>query len=429
MSELSLTITEQDRQLLDLIASVESSFDTAGGGYFAINSSSRSLNTNPQLVSMTIQQVIDYTTQIRDQTSGSGAAGRYQFIPISLTEVVNRANIPRNLIFSTAMQDYLAIQRARQVRRYGQWLAGTLSDEDFAMELAKEWAGLPVVRDVVRNGRRVLRGQSYYAGVQGNNSNMSPDYFLQRLADIRTSGSGATITRSSEESLPATGFLPMTQAEIAAGGGQRLRGSTPYTSPIPATQLPAAADPYLYVPIAAENKRYDFRTGKKITDTLIYGVNSISTSGLTENNGLPLVGDIGRAEYTPEQIAAITSNRVIVGYETGQVDPALARAAGLIPGPQTPQSRTIPIPRSSPGPVTFPPTPVDVGLQATERNAINLSLPNLISLSGRENSEIGIVRMPNGTIVRVPARRQGSLIVLEGIGTSTDVGQPVTPRP
>jgi muramidase (phage lysozyme) len=333
MSATPLTITDQDRQLLDLIASVESSFDTAGGGYFAINSSIRRLNTNPQLVAMTIQQVIDYTTQVRDQTSGSGAAGRYQFIPITLTEVVNRGNIQRNLIFSPAMQDYLAIQRARQARKYGQWLAGTLSDEDFAIELAKEWAGLPVVREVIRNGRRVLRGQSYYVGIQGNNTRMSPDYFLQRLADIKNGGTGATITRNSEPALSPTGFLPTTQAEIAAGGGQRIRGGVPSSGPIPAGQLPAASDPYLYVPIAAENNRYDFRTGKKVTDILVNGTNPLS------NSGIPGPSDIGRDPFTPEQAAAVTSNRITVGYDTGQVDPAIARAAGLIPGPQTPQPR------------------------------------------------------------------------------------------
>lgn len=334
---MSLTITQQDRQLLEFIATGES-----GGDYTVVNRIGRV----PQLTSMTIQQVLDYTNRVR-QGPSSGAAGKYQFIPGTLSEVVRRANIPLNTVFSPDVQDYLIIQRLKQFRRYDSWLSGSTTDDQFALQLAMEFASMPVPRFVAQNeiargapaGNRQY-GQSFYEGDSAGNRVVghTVEQVLQRLADIRTGGPGATITLSQEFSASPAGTLPMTQAEIAAGGGQRLRGGSPYAPSAYNNQLPAASDPYLYVPIAAESNRYDFRTGKKVNNLLVNGINPASNAGAIAGGGSPAP--------------------VLIGYGVNQVDPALARAAGIVPGPNTPQARTTATPpRPTQGPQPLPSAP------------------------------------------------------------------------
>lgn len=347
---MTLTITEQDKKLLALIGIGESN-----GSYTAVNGVRGGVS---QLTSMTVPQVIEYSNQVK-KGSGSGAAGKYQFIPSTLSGIFRQSGLPETTIFSPDVQDYLIVETIKG-RGLESWKSGGLTDDRFMINLAKEFASIPVPYATSRpadpNGqwpaRNLLKGQSYYEGVSGNRATHDPDDFLQKLADVRTGGPGATITLSQDAAVMAGGNLPMTQAEIAAGGGQRIWGSqgAAYT-----TTLPSVSDPYLYVPISAESNRYDFRTGKKVNNLLVNGTNPLANSGLSSNNGRPPVNDLGRQAPTTDQQTALTENRVSVGYENGQIDPALARAAGLTPGPGTPQSRTTTVPAAPrPGPRPLP---------------------------------------------------------------------------
>lgn len=345
---MTLSITEQDKKLLSAIGIGES-----GGSYTAVNGVRGGVS---QLTSMTIPQVIAYAKQV-GAGSGSGAVGKYQFIPGTLSGIFKKSGLPDTTIFSPDVQDYLIVETIKG-RGLDSWKGGGLTDDKFMLNLAKEFASIPVPYATSRPAsnqwpaRNLSKGQSYYEGVSGNRATHDPDDFIQKLADIRTGGPGSTITLSQDAAASATGNLPMTQAEISAGGGQRLWGGqgTAYSS-----TLPQVSDPYLYVPISAESNRYDFRTGKKVNNLLVNGTNPVSNSGLTTNNGRPPVDDLGVQALTPEQKEALTKNRVSVGYGSGKVDPALARAAGITPGPSTPQSSTM---KSTPSGTSQGPKPL-----------------------------------------------------------------------
>lgn len=333
---MALTITQQDKQLLELVAKGES-----GGDYDIVNTIGRVSG----LTSMTLNQVLAEQLRLKASGRSSGAAGKYQFVHDTLDATIKFAGVPRNTLFSPDVQDYLIVQTLRLQRKYDSWKAGGVPDDQFMINLAKEFSSVPVPYDMKGHVIFVKRGQSYYTSFGRNakdtgkpNTPHNVNSFLQKLADIRKGGPGATITLSEQAATSAAGALPMTQAEIAAGGGQRTRGIQPNQLPMPNSQLPSVSNPYLYVPIAAENNRYDFRTGKKVTDLLVYGTNPMSNFGLTNYTG---VADAGREGITAEQQQAATANRVNVGYNTGQVDPSIALRAGLLPGPGTVRSTTI----------------------------------------------------------------------------------------
>jgi muramidase (phage lysozyme) len=330
----TLTITQQDKALLALVAKGESS---GRDPYIALWPGT----TDSRITSMTLTQIDQFQTSRINSGYRSSACGRYQFIRGTLREVVKQSGLPLTTIFTPDVQDYLIVVRLKKTRKYDSWKSGGLTDDKFMIELAKEFASIPVPYSIQGNKRQVSKGQSFYAGDGLNKANHDPDHFLQELADIRAGGAGSTITLSTAASSAPNGFLPSTQAEVQAGGGQRLRGGIGAMMPIPSGSLPSAADPYLYVSIAPENNRYDFRTGKKVTDLLVNGINPPSNGGLINGNGRPPVDDIGNNFYNEQQAKDFVKDKISVGYDTGKIDPALARAAGIIPGVGTVQSSSI----------------------------------------------------------------------------------------
>ena len=74
--------------------------------------------------------------------------------------------------------------------------------------------------------------------------------------------------------------------------------------------MPAVGDPYAYKLINALDNRYDFRTGEKVRDLLINGVNPVANSGTLPNNGRPPVADIGGQPLTEQQLNDAVANRV-----------------------------------------------------------------------------------------------------------------------
>jgi hypothetical protein len=68
----------------------------------------------------------------------------------------------------------MAMQLAREAGLEA-WLAGALGDERFAANLARVWAGLPSDQ----------RGQSAYAGIQGNRATIGWRTLVASLRGIR----------------------------------------------------------------------------------------------------------------------------------------------------------------------------------------------------------------------------------------------------
>lgn len=122
------------------------------------------------LTEMTIAEVLDYQRKIRAMGTVSSAVGRYQFIYLTLRELVTTHGISDSLVFDGEVQTYLArflmyqcgfFERARPNVQLANCLAGV-------------WAALPVVSGPER-------GQSAYAADGVNRALTAPETVLDVL--------------------------------------------------------------------------------------------------------------------------------------------------------------------------------------------------------------------------------------------------------
>jgi len=153
------------KALLDFIAQPESrgNFNVVWGGIKPKDRPKR------PLVQMTIAEVLAWQDSI-DARYPSEAAGRYQIMEDTLRPLPLAAGLLPSDLFNEANQDALAtvLLKRRGLDRY---LAGGMSAEEFANNLAREWASLPLVTGP-------HRGRSYYAGDGLNKSHVSVEDFL-----------------------------------------------------------------------------------------------------------------------------------------------------------------------------------------------------------------------------------------------------------
>ncbi|MCC6984407.1 MAG: hypothetical protein IT535_14155 [Bauldia sp.] len=171
---------EAANRILDEIAKPES------GGQYNIMVGEVGSPENA-LTAMTLDQLRDFQDEWLAANGDGTAAGRYQIVQGTLNSLINILNLDPNEMFDKGMQDRLALELMRG-RDFDSWVAGEISDEDFANLLAKEWASLPIVTDDVADsyGRTGRRGISYYAGVGNNAALVTPEEILAALADARS---------------------------------------------------------------------------------------------------------------------------------------------------------------------------------------------------------------------------------------------------
>lgn len=180
------------RNLLSFIASVESGqngYNKIFGGRVV------------DLTSKTLDEVLAFQGTMGGESS---AVGRYQFIQRTLRGLKRELGLTGNEVFNEELQDRLG-QALLDRRGYQSWKSGQLSDEQFANNLAQEWAGLPMV-----SGPKA--GRSYYSGVGSNASGTSPAEFLLVLR-------GAGRTESSFTTRTATTTTGATQQVAIANPG------------------------------------------------------------------------------------------------------------------------------------------------------------------------------------------------------------------
>ena len=184
------------RPLLDLIAAGE-------GNYTSINRG-RAGDTPggvPELTRMTIAEV-----QAKQQLAWF-AVGRYQFIPETLKMAVQAAGFTGNDVFSPEVQDWLAVAlllggKRPKLRDYLQGKAVSL--EDAQLELAKEWASIPMAD-----------GRGFYDGDSAGNRATAKVAEVQRaLKQARESLAGRTLPQLR---LPAQQTSPPAPASCPAG--------------------------------------------------------------------------------------------------------------------------------------------------------------------------------------------------------------------
>ncbi len=157
------------RPLLQLIAKAESNDNY--NAYFG-----NAANSAVDFTSMTIADVQRWQADYIRQGSASSAVGRYQIINTTLAGLVQRLGLSPDTKFDRSTQDQLAI--ALIERRGAESYANQeLTPEQFAHNLAKEWAGLPkVIGD--------KPGDSYYAGDGLNKARVDTGEVLQAIQSL-----------------------------------------------------------------------------------------------------------------------------------------------------------------------------------------------------------------------------------------------------
>lgn len=138
------------------------------------------------LTSMTVAEVLgDQKTWMKRFNVTSGAAGAYQIINSTLRGLVAAEVVRPADKYNALTQDKLGAQLVLE-RGYDRYMKGLLSLDGFALNLAKEWASMPVLKETKRNSVVLKRGQSYYDGVAGNSARVKPEELEQVLKDLRS---------------------------------------------------------------------------------------------------------------------------------------------------------------------------------------------------------------------------------------------------
>lgn len=164
------------RPILGLIAKGES-----GGNYNAYFGNPE--NTEIHFTNMTIAEVLEWQRRFIEQGNASSAVGKYQIVNTTLKEIVEVAGFDMDSRFDEVTQDKMAMFLLER-RGAKEYVNNKLSAEQFAANLAKEWAALP--KTVGTNPT-----ESYYAsdGINKSNTSISEVYealdFLQKTARVR----------------------------------------------------------------------------------------------------------------------------------------------------------------------------------------------------------------------------------------------------
>jgi hypothetical protein len=148
----------------------------AGGNYNAFSGNGN--NYKYDLTSMTLGQVFQFQDyMVNELGTESSAVGGIQIIKSTLASAAQEMGLSENTVFNVETQNAIGTHLLRR-RGYDQFLEGSLPHKDFANNLAKEWAALPLT-----TGER--RGESYYRGVGSNNARIAPVEILSSLYMIR----------------------------------------------------------------------------------------------------------------------------------------------------------------------------------------------------------------------------------------------------
>ncbi|MEO7905104.1 MAG: hypothetical protein ABIR91_04905 [Candidatus Saccharimonadales bacterium] len=155
--------------LLTLVARAESADNY--NAYFG-----NPVNQSVKFTSMTVDQVLQWQKSHVDQGSPSDAVGRYQIISPTLSSLITQLNIDPSETFSPSLQDKLAIALLER-RGATHYVNKKLTQQQFAANLAQEWAALP---KIIGNNP----SDSYYAGDGLNTALVSIDEILHAIEPI-----------------------------------------------------------------------------------------------------------------------------------------------------------------------------------------------------------------------------------------------------
>lgn len=170
----SSRVTKIDPQsyasLLDTIAKGESR-----GSYNAYFGNAS--NTEIDFTSMTVGNLLRWQEEYVKSGSPSSAVGKYQIIRPTLVSLVDELKIENGALFDSALQDRMAIALLER-RGSLKYVENKISREQFAANLAQEWAALPKV--IGEDS-----GKSYYASDGLNQAHIDVDEVLGAVDQIR----------------------------------------------------------------------------------------------------------------------------------------------------------------------------------------------------------------------------------------------------
>ena len=95
------------------------------------------INGEKDLCGMTINEVLAYQKTLKNT-----ACGAYQIIDKTLKGIVTDMQLTGNEYFNRDMQDSMAMHLLKQ-RGYNKYMNGTITAEQFQMNISKEWASIP----------------------------------------------------------------------------------------------------------------------------------------------------------------------------------------------------------------------------------------------------------------------------------------------
>ena len=381
----TITITDQEKSLLNLIAKGE-----AAAGVDPYTSLWPG-TSEPSLVQMTCAEVQRFQTQRIAQGYRSTACGRYQFIKKTLTEAIRVAEIdPLTTRYTPDVQDYLILAILKRYRKLNEWVAGTYTTDRFMIKLSQEFASIPVPYQMQGQSRVVNKGQSYYAGDGLNKAHHDPDSLYQQLNDILNGGTGESTTvdvlpSGPSGALPELGTSPRTQvarSTAGAGVGAVSGQGRPNSQPVSSSTLPGSTTVYVYEVIDPLDDRYDFRTGKKVKDILVHGVSAAAASPHVETN-------IGQANVASTNIGVVppgvtvpeTATTAASEISEAEQTQALEGNAPVTPTPTVPEA-----PCPAPVSIANVATTASSGAAAAAANASQSSW----AASNRDVNKLGV---------------------------------------
>lgn len=194
-------MTSALKALLDAIGSHE-----APRGYGQIYGGARGVPMDTDVSKLTLDGVLNFQERMLDGGSASTACGRYQFLRKTLLATIGQMGLTGHELWSPDLQDRMAIHlmKGRGLEIY---LAGHMSREAFANNLAMEWASLPVVTRIKGAHRIVDPGETYYAGDKLNRAFHKPEAVLALLDALKMPADG-TLPRPAPDTAPSQPAKP-----------------------------------------------------------------------------------------------------------------------------------------------------------------------------------------------------------------------------
>lgn len=163
-----------------LVAKAES-----GGNYNAFNRGNAGDSKQGQydFTKMTIGQIMQLQAQGK-----VFAVGKYQMIPDTLTDAVNKLNLGRNTLFTPEIQEYMFqnyLVSSKRAAVKGFITGQTNNLQEAQMDLAREFASIGVPYSGREGKRSFTKGGTYYVGKGGNKASVSDTQSAQALQESR----------------------------------------------------------------------------------------------------------------------------------------------------------------------------------------------------------------------------------------------------